>query len=60
MQRPYVPILVILVDDMPAPRTALALTVEAYLLAGGHENPETNRALRRLFKDQIFSGEVYV
>ena len=50
----------IFVDDVSTPRTALALTVEGYLLAGVHDNPETNEALRRLFKEQIFSGKVYV
>jgi RimJ/RimL family protein N-acetyltransferase len=50
----------IFVDDVSEPRTALALTVEGYLLAGEHEDPETNEALRRLFKEQIFSGQVYV
>ncbi|MGD8998634.1 MAG: GNAT family N-acetyltransferase, partial [Anaerolineae bacterium] len=50
----------IFVDDVHHPRTALALTVEGYLLAGDHDNPETNAALRRLFKDRIFPGEVFV
>jgi len=47
-------------DDASDPRTALALTVEGYLLAGVHDNVKTNEALRRLFKQRIFSGEVYV
>ena len=50
----------IFVDDVNRPRTALALTVEGYLLAGDDGNPETNGALRRLFKERIFTGEVYV
>jgi RimJ/RimL family protein N-acetyltransferase len=50
----------IFVDDADAPRTALALTVEGYLLAGDYHNPETVDALRCLFRDRIFSGEVFV
>ncbi len=50
----------IFVDDAYHPRTALALTVEGYLLAGDDGNPETNAALRRLFKERIFTGEVFV
>jgi RimJ/RimL family protein N-acetyltransferase len=50
----------IFVDDGRDPRTALALTVEGYLLAGGDGNPETNEALRHLFKERIFTGEVFV
>jgi hypothetical protein len=50
----------IFVDDSSHPRTALALTVEGYFLAGAHDNPQTNEALRRLFKEQIFSRRVYV
>ena len=47
-------------DDVVQPRTALALTVEGYLLAGEHDNPATNEALRHFLKEQIFSGKVYV
>jgi len=50
----------IFVDDVNHPRTALALTVEGYLLAGDDGNLETNGALRRLFKERIFTGEVFV
>jgi RimJ/RimL family protein N-acetyltransferase len=50
----------IFVDDVDAPRTALALTVEGYMLAGDAGNPETNEALRRLFEERIFTGEVFV
>ena len=50
----------IFADDVSYPRTALALTVEGYLLAGENGNPETNAALRQLFKDRIFTGEVFV
>ncbi|MBN1659479.1 MAG: GNAT family N-acetyltransferase [Anaerolineae bacterium] len=50
----------IFVDDVDRPRTALALTVEGYLLAGEDGNPETNDALRRLLKERIFAGEVFV
>ncbi|MGM0374977.1 MAG: GNAT family N-acetyltransferase [Chloroflexota bacterium] len=50
----------IFVDDAQDPRTALALTVEGYLLAGESDNPETNQALRRLFKEKIFTGKVFV
>ena len=50
----------IFVDDARNPRTALALTVEGYLLAGDDGNPETNEALRCLFRDLIFTGKVYV
>jgi RimJ/RimL family protein N-acetyltransferase len=48
------------VDDANQPRTALALTVEGYLLAGDDGNPATNEALRRLFEEQIFTGKVFV
>jgi len=50
----------IFVDDLHRPRTAFALTVEGYLLAGDHDNPATNEALRRLWKDRIFTGQVFV
>ena len=50
----------IFVDDPQNPRTALALTVEGYLLGGENEDRETLGALQRLFKEKIFSGEVYV
>jgi len=50
----------IFVDDARNPRTALALTVEGYLLAGDDGNPDTNEALRCLFRDMIFTGKVYV
>jgi RimJ/RimL family protein N-acetyltransferase len=50
----------IFVDDVSEPRTALALTVEGYLLAGEHDNPVTVEALRRFLKGQIFSGKIYV
>ncbi len=50
----------ILVDDADRPRTALALTVEGYLLAGKHDNPATNTALGRFLRDKIFSGQIYV
>lgn len=48
------------VDDANHPRTALALTVEGYFLVGDDDNLETNSALRRLFKERIFTGEVFV
>ena len=50
----------IYVDDVAHPRTAFALTVEGYLLAGDNSNAQTNEALRRLLKEQIFTGKVYV
>ena len=50
----------IFVDDVDQPRTAFALTVEGYFLAGEDNNPETNEALRCLLKERIFTGEVYV
>jgi len=50
----------IFVDDIEQPRTAFALTVEGYLLAGKHENGTINRALRRFLQEKIFSGEVFV
>lgn len=50
----------IFVDHVSHPRTALALTVEGYLLAGDDRNPETNAALRQFFKDRIFTGQVFV
>ena len=50
----------IFVDDVDRPRTALALTIEGYLLAGEHDNPATNEALHRLLRERIFTGEVFV
>jgi RimJ/RimL family protein N-acetyltransferase len=50
----------IYVNDAVRPRTAFALTVEGYLLAGEYDNPTTNEALGRLLKEKIFSGQVYV
>lgn len=50
----------IFVDDVDQPRTAFALTVEGYLLAGEHHNATTNAALRRLLREKIFTGEVFV
>ncbi len=50
----------IFVDDVNRPRTAFALTVEGYLLAGDHDNPATNEALRCLLREKIFTGEVFV
>jgi len=50
----------IFVDDINQPRTSLALTVEGYLLAGENHNPEVIGALRRLLKEKIFSGQVYI
>lgn len=50
----------IFVDDLHDPQVALALTVEGYLLAGQNDNPETNESLRHLFKEKIFTGEVFV
>lgn len=50
----------IFVDDVYHPRTALALTVEGYLLAGDDSNLETDGALCRLFKEKIFTGEAFV
>jgi len=49
----------IFVDDIEHPKTSLGLTVEGYLLVGDHSNPETNSALGRLFKERIFTGEVF-
>ncbi|MBN1402606.1 MAG: GNAT family N-acetyltransferase [Anaerolineae bacterium] len=50
----------IFVDDVEHPRTALALTVEGYLLAGESDDTDTNDALRRLFQERIFTGELSV
>ena len=50
----------IFVDNVYQPHTALALTIEGYLLAGDDSNLETDGALRRLFKEKIFTGEVFV
>jgi RimJ/RimL family protein N-acetyltransferase len=50
----------VFVDDVNQPRTAFALTVEGYLLGGEHDNPETLEALQHLFKEKIFTGEVFV
>jgi len=50
----------IFVDNIQNPRTGLALTVEGYLLAGDSEDIEILGGLQRLFKERIFTGEVYV
>lgn len=50
----------IFVDHPGDPRTALALTVEGYLLAGDSDDLDTIGRLQRLFKERIFTGEVYV
>jgi RimJ/RimL family protein N-acetyltransferase len=50
----------IFVDNLEAPRTALALTVEGTLLAGDHSDPTTITDLNQLFEDQIFTGQVFV
>jgi len=50
----------IFADDVVQPRTALALTVEGYLLVGEDSSPEINNKLRRLFAEKIFTGEFFV
>ena len=50
----------IFVDEVDYPRIALGLTVEGYLLVGDHTNAKTNEALRHLFKERIFTGEVFI
>jgi RimJ/RimL family protein N-acetyltransferase len=50
----------IFVDQTQQPQTALALTVEGYLLAGQVNNPETNHSLRQLLLNRIFSGELSI
>lgn len=50
----------IFVDDVDQPQTGFALTVEGYLLAGDTNNPHTNRSLKRLLSEKIFTGEYYV
>jgi len=50
----------IFVDDVESPRTGLALTVEGYLLAGEHADPEILQTLRQFLRDSIFTGQVYV
>ena len=50
----------IFVDDVNQPRTAFALTVEGYLLAGEYDNATINAALGRFLREKIFTGEVFV
>jgi hypothetical protein len=50
----------IFVDDVGRPRTGLALTVEGYLLAGEHDDPEILEALSQFLQDSIFTGKLYV
>ena len=50
----------IFVDEPRKPQTALALTVEGYLLGGQPNNPETNHSLRQLLLKRIFSGELFI
>lgn len=42
----------IFVDDVDQPRTAFALTVEGYLLAGEYDNAATNEALGRFLQEK--------
>jgi hypothetical protein len=46
----------VFVDNIAQPRTAFALTVEGYLLAGEHDNAATNKAIGRLLREKIFTG----
>ena len=48
----------IFVNNLEAPRTALALTVEGTLLAGDHSDPTTITDLNQLFEKQIFTGQL--
>lgn len=48
------------VDDTTNPRTALALTVEGYILSGEHDNPRTIDALVHFLGHEIFTGRIYV
>jgi GNAT superfamily N-acetyltransferase len=50
----------IFVDYLMQPRTALGLTVEGYFLVGDDQNPKTNASLHRLFKEKIFTGQVFI
>jgi RimJ/RimL family protein N-acetyltransferase len=50
----------IFVDNFDLPKTALALTVEGYLLAGDHSDPAVISLLRKLFKEQILTGRVFI
>ena len=50
----------IYVDNTDNPRTAFALTVEGYLLAGESGDAAINQALSQFLKERIFSGEVYI
>lgn len=49
----------IFVDDPAKPKTALALTVDGYYLAGDHSDAGIRQALSEFFRDKIFTGEVY-
>jgi RimJ/RimL family protein N-acetyltransferase len=50
----------IFVDNTDKPRTALALTVGGYLLAGDYDDQETREDLRSFLAEQIFTGQVHV
>lgn len=50
----------IFVDRLETPGIVFALTVEGYLLVGDSPSPEGLEALRRLWREKIFTGEVFV
>ncbi|UCH32356.1 MAG: GNAT family N-acetyltransferase [Candidatus Bathyarchaeota archaeon] len=50
----------IFVDNVDNPRTALALTVGGYFLAGDCNDQEINETLRSFLAGQIFTGQVFV
>ncbi len=49
----------IFVDDTSLPKTAFALTVDGYYLAGDYSDAQTRAELSRFLRDKIFTGEVF-
>jgi GNAT superfamily N-acetyltransferase len=49
----------VFVDDLKKPRTAFALTVDGYYLAGEYADPLTRQELSFFLRDQIFTAEIF-
>ncbi len=47
-------------DHPQNPRLAFALTIEGYLLAGDHSDPDLRESARQFFTDSLLTGDVYL
>ena len=50
----------VFVDDRERPNVAFAMTIEGYLLAGDPDNAAARKKLTAFFKEQIFTGKIYL